>query len=203
MVERWPFKPMAVGSIPTEGVFDKFLHKNFISFETKQKKITASTGNRTRATCLEGRYSTTELSTQNNYRQTLPFNWKWILIRVFSQKYFSHITELSWRSWQRVGLIILRSPVRSRSKAIKIPVSLGGYDTRLSPERPGFNSRTGNSFYNVKNFFSQKKIHPPGIEPGTYRVLGGRHNQLDHGCLRYPGIEPGVPRPQRGVVPLY
>ena len=27
-----------------------------------------------------------------------------------------------------------------------------------------------------------KKIHLPGIEPGTYRVLGGRHNQLDHRC---------------------
>ena len=25
MVERWPFKPMAVGSIPTEGVFFYFL----------------------------------------------------------------------------------------------------------------------------------------------------------------------------------
>ena len=22
----------------------------------------------------------------------------------------------------------------------------------------------------------------PGIEPGTYCVLGSRHNQLDHGC---------------------
>ena len=54
--------------------------------------------------------------------------------------------QLSWRSWQRVGLIILRSPVRSRSKA-EIPVSLGGQDTRLSPERPGFNSRTGNNFF--------------------------------------------------------
>ena len=54
--------------------------------------------------------------------------------------------QLSWRSWQRVGLIILRSPVRSRSKA-EIPVSLGGQDTRLSPERPGFNSRTGNIFF--------------------------------------------------------
>ena len=27
-----------------------------------------------------------------------------------------------------------------------IPVSLGGQDTRLSPERPGFNSRSGNFF---------------------------------------------------------
>ena len=31
--------------------------------------------------------------------------------------------------------------------------------------------------------FKMRKIHPPGIEPGTYRVLGGRHNQLDHSCL--------------------
>ena len=31
-------------------------------------------------------------------------------------------------------------PVESKS----LPVSLGGQDTRLSPERPGFNSRTGN-----------------------------------------------------------
>ena len=31
-------------------------------------------------------------------------------------------------------------PVESMS----LPVSLGGQDTRLSPERPGFNSRTGN-----------------------------------------------------------
>ena len=30
-----------------------------------------------------------------------------------------HLTQqLSWRSWQRVGLIIPRSPVRSRSKAV-------------------------------------------------------------------------------------
>ena len=29
----------------------------------------------------------------------------------------------------------------------------------------------------------KQKVHPPGIEPGTYRVLGGRHNQLDHGCI--------------------
>ena len=34
-------------------------------------------------------------------------------------------------------------PVESRN----LPVSLGGQDTRLSPERPGFNSRTGNYFY--------------------------------------------------------
>ena len=34
-------------------------------------------------------------------------------------------------------------PVESRI----LPVSLGGQDTRLSPERPGFNSRTGNFFF--------------------------------------------------------
>ena len=33
--------------------------------------------------------------------------------------------------------------------------------------------------------FLQQKLHPPGIEPGTYRVLGGRHNQLDHGCYHW------------------
>ena len=59
--------------------------------------------------------------------------------------------QLSWRSWQRVGLIIPRSPVRSRSKAYVLPDSLGGQDTRLSPERPGFNSRSG-------NFFSYRSI---------------------------------------------
>ena len=25
----------------------------------------------------------------------------------------------------------------------------------------------------------RQKVFHPGIEPGTYRVLGGRHNQLD------------------------
>ena len=35
-----------------------------------------------------------------------------------------------------------------------LPVSLGGQDTRLSPERPGFNSRTGNFF--LKFFFIKK-----------------------------------------------
>ena len=29
----------------------------------------------------------------------------------------------------------------------------------------------------------KKKIQPPRIELGTSRVLGERHNQLDHGCL--------------------
>ena len=42
-----------------------------------------------------------------------------------------------------------------------LPVSLGGQDTRLSPERPGFNSRTGNfflfSFY--QNFVGKKKTY--------------------------------------------
>ena len=54
--------------------------------------------------------------------------------------------QLLWRSWQRVGLIIPRSPVRSRSKAYVLPDSLGGQDTRLSPERPGLNSQSGNFF---------------------------------------------------------
>ena len=57
-------------------------------------------------------------------------------------------------------------------------------------------------FFTFESFQRSKKIHPPGIEPGTYRVLGGRHNQLDHGCVyvQYPGFEPGLPRPQRGVL---
>ena len=33
-----------------------------------------------------------------------------------------------------------------------------------------------------KSFASRQKVQLPGIEPGTYRVLGGRHNQLDHSC---------------------
>ena len=37
-----------------------------------------------------------------------------------------------------------------------IPVSLGGQDTRLSPERPGFNSRTGN-FLKKVFFFMEKQ----------------------------------------------
>ena len=39
-------------------------------------------------------------------------------------------------------------PVESRF----IPVSLGGQDTRLSPESPGFNSRTGNFFFGNNMF---------------------------------------------------
>ena len=31
-----------------------------------------------------------------------------------------------------------------------------------------------------KKYNKKLKIFLPGIEPGTYRVLGGRHNQLDH-----------------------
>ena len=26
-------------------------------------------------------------------------------------------------------------------------------------------------------------VQTPGIEPGTFRVLSGRHNQLDHACM--------------------
>ena len=47
------------------------------------------------------------------------------------------------------------TPVESKL----IPVSLGGQDTRLSPERPGFNSRTGNLFVlrlSSSNFFKLK-----------------------------------------------
>ena len=30
--------------------------------------------------------------------------------------------------------------------------------------------------------YKSNRILEPGIEPGTYCVLGSRHNQLDHGC---------------------
>ena len=41
-----------------------------------------------------------------------------------------------------------------------IPVSLGGQDTRLSPERPGFNSRSGNFFSDrsIELFYFKKLI---------------------------------------------
>ncbi len=38
MVERWPFKPMVVGSIPTEGVFGYFLDTNCITVTKKKQK---------------------------------------------------------------------------------------------------------------------------------------------------------------------
>ena len=89
---------------------------------------------------------------------------------------------LSWRSWQRVGLIIPRSPVRSRSKASNfLPVSLGGQDTRLSPERPGFNSRTGN-FFNL-NFKRLSRLYTPTqhlsiVSTGVYTVTSGSMARL-------------------------
>jgi hypothetical protein len=43
-----------------------------------------------------------------------------------------------------------------------------------------------------KKRFLPKKILPPGIEPGTYRVLGGRHNQLDQGSYAISRIRTGV-----------
>ena len=40
------------------------------------------------------------------------------------------------------------------------------------------------------------KVLRPGIEPGTYRVLGGRHNQLDHRSTTTSseGLEPPISR---------
>ena len=50
---------------------------------------------------------------------------------------------------------------------MKIPHSLVGQDTRLSPVRPGFNSRLGN-FLDV---IEAKEVLPkevlPGLEPGS------------------------------------
>ena len=43
-----------------------------------------------------------------------------------------------------------------------LPISLGGQDTRLSPERPGFNSRMGNFFYVI-----------PKHKNGHYRAWTG------------------------------
>ncbi len=43
MVERWPFKPMAVGSIPTEGVF--FLsHRQRSESKFKKRMYTTQAG---------------------------------------------------------------------------------------------------------------------------------------------------------------
>ena len=41
-----------------------------------------------------------------------------------------------------------------------------------------------------------KMVLRPGIEPGTYRVLGGRHNQLDHRSTTTSseGLEPPISR---------
>ena len=52
-------------------------------------------------------------------------------------------------------------------------------------------------------------LRAPRIELGTYCVWGNRHNQLDQARLILiyllkemldPGFEPGLPRPQRGVL---
>ena len=49
-----------------------------------------------------------------------------------------------------------------------IPNSLGGQDTRLSPVRPGFNSRSGNSFWQTVYAPCDKiKKLLPGFEPGS------------------------------------
>ena len=60
-----------------------------------------------------------------------------------------------------------------------LPVSLGGQDTRLSPERPGFNSRSGNIFLirlnSVSRLKKQKRTATNGIRTHdlslTKRVL--------------------------------
>ena len=42
--------------------------------------------------------------------------------------------------------------VRFGTSLSKILISLGGYDARFSPLRPGFESRMGNSFYLFSGF---------------------------------------------------
>ena len=45
-------------------------------------------------------------------------------------------------------------------------------------------------------------IHLPRIELGTFRVLGGRHNQLDHRCLFTP-TAPRNSTPTHGTLGRY
>ena len=98
---------------------------------------------------------------------------------------FGDCAWLLWRSWQRVGLIIPRSRVRSSPGALLFlfqlsllpfpntvtgyrhradpgdcfPNSLVGQDMWFSPTRPGFESRLGNTFLHIllcKSFVEQK-----------------------------------------------
>ena len=97
--------------------------------------------------------------------------------------------QLSWRSWQRVGLIIPRSPVRSRSKAYVLPDSLGGQDTRLSPERPGFNSRSGNFFFVLLNWITYTLIWQNGLQFQFQRPKGIRWHYIKLTGLRIPNCD--------------
>ena len=79
-------------------------------------------------------------------------------------------------------------PVESRF----IPVSLGGQDTRLSPESPGFNSRTGNFFsvticfivqqilFTYYVFQKDKNVVQVGFEPTPPKRLELESSALDH-----------------------
>ena len=79
-------------------------------------------------------------------------------------------------------------PVESRD----IPVSLGGQDTRLSPESPGFNSRTGNFFsvticfivqqilFTYYVFQKDKNVVQVGFEPTPPKRLELESSALDH-----------------------
>ena len=63
MVERWPFKPMAVGSIPTEGVFGNFLDTNCKSVTKKKQKKMRRPGIEPGPPAWKAGILTTELST--------------------------------------------------------------------------------------------------------------------------------------------
>ena len=150
MVERWPFKPMAVGSIPTEGVFF-FDRQNRIFFRHYPKRF---------------------------------------LIMSFSVSFHCCNLEIGGRGRILVSMggwssgMILASGARGR-----------GFDSPLAPLLCFF-SFIFCCYYNLCNTCVQvaqkKKILPPGIEPGTYRVLGGRHNQLDQGSSAISRIRTGV-----------
>ena len=69
-------------------------------------------------------------------------------------------------------------------ESIYLPVSLGGQDTRLSPESPGFNSRTGNFFvheYILLNSHKKcKNVVQVGFEPTPPKRLELESSALDH-----------------------
>ena len=101
--------------------------------------------------------------------------------------------KLLWRSWQRIGLMSRWSRVRAPAGAAfllnarsKIVTEVGFEPTppkRLVPKTSALDHSAIQPFDMITK---TNKLHPPGIEPGTYCVLGSRHNQLDHGCAEHP-----------------
>ncbi len=87
-------------------------------------------------------------------------------------------------------------------RKLRLRVSLVGQDSRLSPDRPGFRSRTRNPPAKIN-----KTLFIPGgtrtrnlpLRRGTRYPLRHRDSQKAV-RLRHPGIEPGPPRWQRGIL---